>query len=41
LLRALGAGRRPTEITTGEFEIRLTPDLVNSQALLPGMEVIH
>jgi len=41
LLRALGAGRRPTEITTGEFEIRLTPDLVNSQAVLPGMEVIH
>ena len=41
LLRALGAGRRPTEITTGEFEIRLTPDLVNPQTVLPGMEVIH
>ena len=41
LLRALGAGRRPTEITAGEFEIRLTPDLVDRQALLPGVEVIH
>lgn len=41
LLRALGAGRRPTEIPTGAFEVRLTPDVVNSQAVLPGLQVIH
>jgi hypothetical protein len=29
LLSALGAGRRPTEITAGEFEIRLTPDQID------------
>ena len=28
LLSALGAGRRPTEIAPGEFEIRLTPDQI-------------
>jgi uncharacterized protein len=42
LLRALGAGRRPTEITTGDFEIRLTPDLVNTEVgRLAGLEVSH
>ncbi len=41
LLRALGAGRRPTEIASGEFEVRLTPDLVNEDGGLPGIEVIH
>ncbi len=42
LLRALGAGRRPTEITTGDFEIRLTPDQIqtNPQALT-GVELAH
>ena len=29
LLSALGAGRRPTEIPAGEFEIRLTPDQID------------
>jgi len=41
LLRALGAGRRPTEIATGEFEVRLTPDLVKTNVGLGGIEVIH
>jgi uncharacterized protein len=42
LLRALGAGRRPTQVTTGNFEIRLTPDLLGTDArLLSEMEVIH
>jgi len=42
LLRALGAGRRPTEITKGKYEIRLTPDLVETEArALSSMEVIH
>jgi uncharacterized protein len=42
LLRALGAGRRPTQIATGNFEIRLTPDLLGTDArALSGMEVIH
>jgi uncharacterized protein (UPF0276 family) len=42
LLRALGAGRRPTQITTGNFEIRLTPDLLGTDARsLSEMEVIH
>jgi uncharacterized protein (UPF0276 family) len=42
LLRALGAGRRPTEITKGKYEIRLTPDLVETEArALSSMDVIH
>jgi len=42
LLRALGAGRRPTEILSGEFEIRLTPDQVKTEAhKLSAMEPIH
>jgi len=42
LLRALGAGRRPAEITKGKYEIRLTPDLVESEArALSSMDVIH
>jgi uncharacterized protein len=42
LLRALGAGRRPTEITKGKYEIRLTPDLVEGEArALSSMDVIH
>jgi len=42
LLRALGAGRRPTGIATGDFEVRLTPDQVNSDARRLGqMHMIH
>jgi uncharacterized protein len=42
LLRALGAGRRPTGIATGDFEIRLTADQVNTDARRLGqMHVIH
>ena len=42
LLRALGAGRRPTEVTPGNFEIRLTPDLLGTDArALSEVEVIH
>ena len=41
LLRALGAGRRPTEIATGEFEVRLTPDLVKTAIAGTGIEMIH
>jgi uncharacterized protein (UPF0276 family) len=42
LLRALGAGRRPTEITTGNFEVRLTPDQIAADAKkLAQMQVIH
>ncbi|HZE26411.1 MAG TPA: DUF692 family protein [Terriglobales bacterium] len=42
LLGALGAGRRPTEIATGNFEVRLTPDrvVVEAQAL-SQMHMIH
>ena len=42
LLGALGAGRRPTEIATGNFEVRLTPDrvVVEAQAL-SQMQMIH
>jgi uncharacterized protein len=42
LLRALGAGRRPTEIKPGDFEIRLTPDLLDTDARsFSEVEVIH
>jgi uncharacterized protein len=42
LLRALGAGRRPTAITTGNFEVRLTPDQISADArTLAQMQVIH
>jgi uncharacterized protein len=42
LLRALGAGRRPTQVTRGSFEIRLTPDLVEADAhAFSAMDVIH
>jgi len=42
LLRALGAGRRPTQVAMGNFEIRLTPDLLGSVArTLSEMQVIH
>jgi hypothetical protein len=42
LLRALGAGRRPTDVTTGNFEIRLTPDHLGTDArVLSAMEMIH
>lgn len=42
LLRALGAGRRPTAIPTGDFEVRLTPDLVkNEPPKLSGMDFTH
>jgi uncharacterized protein (UPF0276 family) len=42
LLRALDAGRRPTEIATGNFEVRLTPDQVGADAKkLAEMQIIH
>ena len=42
LLRAISAGRRPTAVTPGNFEIRLTPDLLGTDArALSEMEVIH
>lgn len=42
LLAALGAGRRPTEIATGEFEIRLRPDQVGAPAAgLPEISWLH
>jgi uncharacterized protein (UPF0276 family) len=42
LLRALGAGRKPTEITTGNFEVLLTPDPVSADvSVLSEMQVIH
>ena len=42
LLRAIGAGRRPTDVTPGNFEFRLTPDLLGTDArALSEMEVIH
>jgi uncharacterized protein (UPF0276 family) len=42
LLRALGAGRRPTEVAKGTYEIRLTPDLVEAETRsLSVMDVIH
>jgi uncharacterized protein len=42
LLRALGAGRRPTQVAKGSFEIRLTPDLVKADAhAFSAMGVIH
>jgi hypothetical protein len=42
LLRALGAGRRPAAIATGNFEVRLTPDHVAVEASkLTQMQVIH
>jgi hypothetical protein len=42
LLRALGAGRRPTEVARGSYEIRLTPDLVEAETrALSVMDVIH
>jgi uncharacterized protein len=42
LLRALGAGRRPTDVTMGNFEIRLTPDHLGTDVrVLSAMEMIH
>lgn len=42
LLRALGAGRRAIDLAAGDFEIRLTPDLVKTEVgRLAGLEVIH
>jgi uncharacterized protein len=42
LLAALGAGRRPAEIASGEFEIRLTPDQAGAQAMaLPEISWMH
>ena len=40
LLSALGAGRRPAEISSGKFEIRLTPDQLGKESgfsEIPGM----
>lgn len=42
LLSALGAGRRPAQVSSGEFEIRLTPDQVGAQtASLPDISWLH
>ena len=42
LLGALGAGRRPTQIATGHFEVRLTPEQVASEAAtLAHVQMIH
>jgi hypothetical protein len=41
LLRALSAGRRPTGVTTGEFEVLLTPDQVADAKLFSQMQVMH
>lgn len=42
LLGALGAGRRPTQVATGNFEVRLTPDQLGEDARAwSGMQVIH
>ncbi len=42
LLGALGAGRRPTQIATGEFEVRLTPEQVTADAAaLARVQMIH
>jgi hypothetical protein len=42
LLGALGAGRRPTQIATGQFEVRLTPERVAADvAALAHMQMIH
>jgi len=41
LLRALGAGRRPTGVAVGEFEVLLTPDQVADAKVFSQMQVIH
>lgn len=42
LLGALGAGRRPTRIATGNFEVRLTPEQVAAEAAaLSQVQMIH
>lgn len=41
LLHALSAGRRPTGVTIGEFEVLLTPDEVADTKLFSQMQVIH
>jgi hypothetical protein len=42
LLDALGAGRRPTHVTTGDFEVRLTPEKVGADAAaLAQVQMIH
>jgi uncharacterized protein (UPF0276 family) len=42
LLGALGAGRRPTQIATGQFEVRLTPEQVAAEAAaLAHVQMIH
>jgi uncharacterized protein len=42
LLGALGAGRRPTHIATGKFEVRLTPEQVAADAAaLAQVQVVH
>lgn len=42
LLGALGAGRRPTHIAMGEFEVRLTPEQVTADAAaLAQVQMIH
>jgi len=42
LLGALGAGRRPTQVTTGDFEVRLTPEKVAADAAaLAQVQMIH
>ena len=42
LLNALGAGRRPMQIATGQFEVRLTPEQVAAEATaLAHVQMIH
>jgi uncharacterized protein len=42
LLGALGAGRRPTRVATGEFEVRLTPEQVAADAAaLAHVQMLH
>jgi hypothetical protein len=42
LLDALGAGRRPTHVTIGDFEVRLTPEKVAADAAaLAQVQMIH
>jgi uncharacterized protein len=42
LLNALGAGRRPMQIATGQFEVRLTPEQVAAEAAaLAHVQMIH
>jgi len=41
LLRALGEGRRPRDITYGNFEVLLRPDSFAGETALSAMQIIH